>query len=380
MAERTPRLIFRNYFIRTGGILSVSSRDINFPSDHLLDPTINTRWMSRLGWNFVENFNDKVIFQEQGDELVASIQTGNFPSGALAATAVQNAMNTAAEDNTYAVTYNVGTVGFNFAKTAGPDDFLLDFSSEYLRASCHRSLGYDDQVLNGADDYDADRVAMRSEEYILVDVGDIENRDEFTFAGVAGTNATAQLIEVIAGNPGMSSNVPWTDPQFRQFLLDVDGERHVAFFESPQDWDLWALIFHDVENPDAFADCGHAFVGPVLEPTRGIQVGYGESEPDPSLITISESGAVHQDKRPPRRAFSVAWDLLPRAQKELMRAFAIEVQKGGHFWLAMDPQNFPAPETMYGVMTEDMAFQHHVSSGSPPDGFDVSLAFAEEVD
>src|SRR5688572_2545382 len=105
MAEVTPRIAYVNEL--TGATLSCSSEQAPvFGVTNLLDPTPTRVWRSKLGWNVVAGFNNKIYWAESGNNRVGTIATGNYVSGVAYAAAVTTAMNTApGHVNTYLVTY-----------------------------------------------------------------------------------------------------------------------------------------------------------------------------------------------------------------------------------------------------------------------------------
>lgn len=72
--------------------------------------------------------NDKLDFTEgSSGAAVATIPAGSYATGSALATAIETAMNAAASDNTYTVTYAAGT--FTIARNVGVDTIDLDWNT-----------------------------------------------------------------------------------------------------------------------------------------------------------------------------------------------------------------------------------------------------------
>src|SRR4051812_1376714 len=104
MATRTPRIMptLYNLGLASATIVTASSQETSLPVAFLRDPLPTRKWRSKLGWNIVAGFNDKLDFQETAAVRVATITAGNYATGAAMATAVQTALNSApGHTNTY---------------------------------------------------------------------------------------------------------------------------------------------------------------------------------------------------------------------------------------------------------------------------------------
>ncbi len=155
------RIIYQSFTGLSGSILSASSVDPSFPVKKLRDAAPSATWRSKLGWNVSLSFNDRLDFTEgSAGAAVAQLTVGNYATGDLFAAEIQTAINAAATDNTYLVTFDSATGKFTIARDTGSDTIDLDFSSgPTVARSAHLDLGYTGTDKTGSTSYESENFA-----------------------------------------------------------------------------------------------------------------------------------------------------------------------------------------------------------------------------
>ncbi len=129
MSDVTVRLAWNNVAALTGANLYASSQQSSFPVGAAKTSSQSSGWRSQIGWTVVAGFNDKLDFDEGGANRIATLTAGNYATGALFAAQVTTAMNAAAVDNTYLVTYSTTTHKFTIARATGATAVSLEWAT-----------------------------------------------------------------------------------------------------------------------------------------------------------------------------------------------------------------------------------------------------------
>lgn len=98
MPDRETRFYWQNLLNMANTSAIASSYEPGMPPAFARDPQKSKAWRSRRGWNIVRAVNDCLCIDEGGTNRFAFIEKGNYPTGALAATAIKDAMNAAGID------------------------------------------------------------------------------------------------------------------------------------------------------------------------------------------------------------------------------------------------------------------------------------------
>jgi len=91
------RFMWQNFSALGSATLAASSTVSGRAVSWLKHQLRSKKWRSATGWGFAKGFNDRLRYEEAGVARIAYV-VGNYATGALAATAIQTAMNTAGVD------------------------------------------------------------------------------------------------------------------------------------------------------------------------------------------------------------------------------------------------------------------------------------------
>jgi hypothetical protein len=227
VASRTPRIAatLNNLALGSGTIITASSQETSLPVAFLRDPLPTRKWRSKLGWNVVAGYNDKLDFTEAAVARVATITAGNYATGAAYATAVQTAMNAApGHVNTYTVTYDPATKAFTITRSAGAAALVLTFqtgANEVLNKGAHRDLGFTDTDLSGVTQTGS--AAYHSREWVRFDFGSAQAATVgIVHAHNMGTTGTANLYFKTADSQAWTSAAGFSRPHGRRSEREAD--------------------------------------------------------------------------------------------------------------------------------------------------------------
>ena len=378
---RTPRLLWNNLVKASASVLAASGAQLTFPVSNVLNATRSRTWRTPVGWVIVTGFNDSLDFTEgtTGD-ATATITAGTYATGADLAAAIQTAMNAAATDNTYSVSYDGSTKKFTIARATGSDTFGLEWSTGASanagkQGSCALDLGFDDSADDtGATTYTSDTATYQSRHYLLVDFG---AATAFQAWGLVGHNLGSNAEVRRQAN----ATDAWTAPSVNSTTWDSNPYDPVAlaFESSEQTYRYVRLVVDDTQNTDGYVELGVPFVGPYLQPDRGLRQGHVDRLLNASDLVSAYDGALFQERR--QEAFSVRGDYhrVSRTTRDALKAMEASLGVGGHLIFAMDPQSYPGSESYYGVLTAPLAYTQRVGDGSPPDRYDVGISFRESL-
>lgn len=346
MASRTPRIAatLNNLALGSGTIITASSQETSLPVAFLRDPLPTRKWRSKLGWNVVAGYNDKLDFTEAAVARVATITAGNYATGAAYATAVQTAMNAApGHVNTYTVTYDPSTKAFTITRSAGAAALGLPFqtgANEVLNKGAHRDLGFTDTDLSGVTQTGS--AAYHSREWVRFDFGSAQSATVgIVHAHNMGTTGTANLYFKTADSQA------WTAAAAFSVLSgdDLSGKR-IAFFAS-QSYRYAVLELVDTGNTAGYSEFGVPFVGTYWQPGRGFQPGASRAAEPLSVVVRADQGAVYLQRKASPKDHRLTYSGLSRADRDTYQALEDDHR---HVFFAKDPTNFPGADTIYGVI------------------------------
>lgn len=372
MADRTPRIFYANGVYDAGLVITASSQDLPVRGVFcLLDPTPSRRWRSKLGWNVVSGFNNKIYFTEAAVARIGTIVVGNYPSGTAMAAAVQTAMNTApGVTQTYTVTY-VGSV-FTITRATGASAVVLSFGVSN-NDSIHQDLAFDSTNVSAVGGASASAQAYKSREWIKL------HSSSSVFPGRTGIVYAHNMLPSGAFLPALLLQRLTTDTFDNyggtgEFMVGDDQARLFVNAGTSLDVRLWVrILIDDVRTGTVgYSEVGVIFYGDYLEPTRGVAQGWEQEQGQLTNYAVSDTGSVFVDLKPSPRSWSVEWRRLSRTDRDALVAFQNVVRVGGSFFFSFDPANFPGTEAFYVYLTRGIGFTQRVGSGSPPDRFDVA--------
>lgn len=340
MAEATPRIApqIYNLAIAAASVITGSSQETSFPLAWLRDPMPSKRWRTKLGWNIVAGFNDKIDFNRAGVK-VATIAAGTYATGALLAVAIVTALEAADAPPVWACSYDSTTKKFTISSDLA---FTLLFGTgTNIATGAGKDLGYAVADTGSATSQLAGSVSYHSREYVLFDLGSAQ----------AVTLGIAHAHNMASGGTvtlyGKSSSNAWTSPGTTQVLVGDDLiNKRILFFGS-QSFRYWALVIDDVQNTAGYSDLGVPFVGTYWQPGRGFDYGEGQQAAALSSIHTAIQGALFVVKRNAPKLHGVHFTALSRSDRITYQS--IEDAKG-HVFLAKDPTGAPGADTPYGVI------------------------------
>lgn len=365
MPDITPRLLWQNWLLLVGTILTSSSEDDSFPVEWLTDPLRSKVWRSETGWNVVSGFNNKLdITEGVSGDATATITAGNYATGALMAAEVETQINVVATDNTWTCTYSSSTNKF----TIGHDNVQTGGLEWYTGASAATSigacLGYDTTADDtGAASYPADTVSYCSREWIKADL--LTARD-CTIGLILNSNISSSAIITLAGN----STDSWASPATTQTLVG-NSTLAIKYFSATQTYRWWRFLISDVTNANGYISVGIPYVGSYTQPSPGFATPFTEEFVELSMVGIADQGASFQEDKNRAKSYDLRWPGLSNNERDKIKSAADHLKVGRPFFFSFDPQNTPS-DTIYCRMTEGITVSH-----VPPSYWQIGMSIME---
>lgn len=329
------RVLHDNLLIRSATVITASSVDSGFPVAWLRDHTPTKPWRSKLGWNIMAGWNDKLDFNRSGVK-VATITAGNYATGAAMAAAIVTALEVADATPAWACAYDAGTKKFTISSDIA---FTLLFGTgANITTGIGPDLGYAVADTVSAVSHLAGSVSYKSREWLRFDLGSAMAAT----AGVAhdhnlGASHTVKLL-------GKTSSNVWVSPGTTKTLDGDDLNKRILFF-TVETFRYWLILFEDTTNAAGYSELGVPFAGPVFEFERGAF--EAERTPEPlTMIMRAAGGAIHKVVRPAPRRYDLSFRRISRANRDAYQA--IEDARP-HGFFVMDAINYPGKETVYGT-------------------------------
>ena len=346
--------MWENWAISDLTDISVSSEQLQFPKTFLRDPLRSKRWRTQLGWNVNGELNFNLDFTEgTSGAATAVIPLDNYPTGAAMAAAIETAMNAAATDNTYTVTYSGITNLFTIARSVGVDTIDLNWSTGPNSAE---SVGVDIGFDVSADDtglttYVADFASFGSRSWVKFDFGTSVSRDVRALIAFDGNFISTTTITVEANAADV-----WTAPTFSTTLaLDTAEEdfvKAIAFIDTTT-LRYWRIVIDDARNPDGFTEMGVPYVGDYQEPSNGYAAAFTQGRNELTDMAFAEEGASFQHVRQTGFQYPLNWLGIPDAEKAKFDEMAKLVKVGRPFFMAFDPL-LDVQNTKYVMLSKPM--------------------------
>jgi hypothetical protein len=367
MAQQLPRIYFQNVVTIAGTTLAASSEQTPvYGVTNLRDPTPTRTWRSKLGWNVVSGFNNKIYFLEGASSRVGTIALGNYASGTAYAAAVTTAMNTApGHTNTYLVSYNTTTKIFTIARTAGAATVTLQFASISFQDSCHKDMAFDNVNQSGGTSYSPLLPAYKSREWVSI-TGFSPGSASARIVYNCNFGSSAVFGEINSSGTFENFTPPSQLSQVSATLLNLIPVSAVA-------GGFCRITIEDVSfNTSGYSEIGLIFVGHYLQLGRTFVQGWTLTLGQLSQYAISDTGTVFQDLKASPRAWSLEWHRLSTSNRNSLISFQNDnVRVGGSFFIHLDPLNV-STDLYYVYMTSPLQFTQRVGDGTPPDRYDVA--------
>jgi len=336
-----------NLALATVTIISASSYEVSLPTAYLLDPLPSKRWRSKLGWNIIAGFNDKIDFN-RGGVKVATITPGNYATGALLAVAIVAALEAADATPVWASTYSTTTKKFTISSDLA---FTLLFGTgANISTGAGKDLGFAVADTGSATSQVAGSAAYHSREYLLFDLGSaLAATLGIAHAHNMGATGTVTLY-------GKTTATPWTSPGTTQVLVgdDLTNKRLLLF--GTQSFRYWALVFEDVQNTSGYVELGVPFIGTYWTPGRGYQPAAQRQGVPLSAPVRADQGALYILARNSPKQHRVRYQGLSLTDRNTYQAIE---DAHGHIFFFKWPESYPGTETVYGVITDTASVDDH---------------------
>ena len=154
------------------------------------DPMKSMTWRTKIGWNIVAGFNDKIDFNLAGAK-VATLTAGNYATGTAMATQIQTALTTAYGTGTWTVTYSSST--YKFTITHSTTAFtLLPVTGANATTTALTDLGWAADT-SSATTQTSTAAVYQSRAYIKVDFGSALAVSAACLAGIQTLTANASI-------------------------------------------------------------------------------------------------------------------------------------------------------------------------------------------
>ncbi len=338
MGTTCGRLLWENWAISDLTDISVSSEQLQFPKTFLRDPLRSKRWRGQLGWNIDAELNDKIDFTEGfSGAAVGTIASGNYATGSEMADALSLAINTAATDNTYFVTYSGTTNKFTIALVLGINTIDFNWSTGPNAAfTVGKDIGFDiSSDDTGLTTYVGDFAAFGSRSWVKFDFGTVVVRDVRALVAFDGNFISTTTITVEA-----NATDTWATPSFSVTLsLDTlieDFVKAIAFIPV-ETFRYWRFVIDDPGNPDGFTEMGVPYIGEYQEPSNGFAAAFVQDRKELTSVAFAEEGANFQHVRQTGFRFPLNWLGIPEAEKPKFDEMAKLVKVGRPFFMAFEP-------------------------------------------
>lgn len=336
MGTTCGRLLWENFAISDFTDISVSSEQLQFPKTFLRDPLRSKRWRAQLGWNIDSELNDKLDFTEGTGAVTATIASGNYPTGLLMANAISTAINAAAVENVYFVTYDGPTNKFSILLVLGPGTIDLNWSTGPSAAfTIGKDIGFDvSSDDTGLFTYVGDFAAFGSRSWVKFDFGTV-TRNVRALIAFDGNFISTTTITVEANATDV-----WSSPAFSVTLaLDTaieDFVKAIAFIPV-ETFRFWRFVIDDPGNPDGFTEMGVPYVGEYQEPSNGFAAAFVQDRNELTAVAFAEEGANFQHVRNTAFRYPLNWLGIPDAEKAKFEEMARTVKIGRPFFTALEP-------------------------------------------
>jgi hypothetical protein len=366
------RWAWQNYTLLGTASVEASSAAVTRPARWLRDQLRSKTWRSKPGWNTVPGWNDELLLTEEisGDALV-TIAPGNYPTGADYAAAIEAALNAAATDNTYAVTYNAATHKLVYTRATGTAAFGIKWASYGGTAHAAKDMGFSEAADDtGETTYEGDLAVYHSREWIRYDLGGAQ---EVKLGILLEHNLSDSAVVKLQGATTAAGSL--TAPATTQ-LLEVLGDDVAYSFFAGETYRHWTVVIEDQGNEvDGFSEAGLVYIGSYLQPSRAPTLGLELGREELSTVVISDSGAHFHDEKDTRRTRPIAYEAIAESERPAFEAMAGYVKTGRNLFLWLETEELPE-QMLYGRLPQGVRITHRPARHLR---WDVEIPFAEAL-
>lgn len=371
MAERRPVILYGNLLTAATAIGRSSSEDSAATIYSMLDPLPTRKWRSKTGvWTVTSGSRDELFWKRGGIQFSTILTPGTYATPQAYATMVGDRMSATDTGAIYTVSYDSTTRQFTIASSVGPLELQVTVPIISSR-SAYGDLGFTSARV-GANSYVGDLAVYQSAAWLAWDLGSPKNFNAaVVYAHNLGGGGTVSFLASATGNV-------WTAiGRSAGGAMQGDESKRIDFFTGQSM--TYRYVGFEVDgttSPDGWVEVGHAFVGGEWEPSRSYRQGMAQQPVFLGNLLRTVEGGMSRGARKIPLQFDVTFPRLTRGDLEAFYLMLKEVQDE-HVYLALDPLNFPATRTYYGMITGVDPIPETVGDGDPPDRYTISFTFEE---
>lgn len=334
-----PILGWDNFIRNSAVLLFGSSWQTAFPIWNVQNQSRVIPWRSKLGWNVIAGFNDKIDFLDGATTRVATLVPANYATGADYLLMVQTQMNAVSVTNTWTGAYSTSTFKATLSHdNVGAGSLLFDSGANKL-TSAHLDLGYTSTDKTGGSSYTAENVSYHSREYIISDLGSAQGAELCSIFD-ALTLATGGEIRV----QGNATNV-WTAPTFNQ-LLTSGLYFHTDVFTSTQTFRYWRILVDDVQNTNGYSQLSYVHIGDKLEISVPFFFGYTKGRQELSGVNRNYRGNTLVNLNSTLHFWNTQW-IVSSADRTALETALDTIKAGVKFVFILDSNFETVQELSY---------------------------------
>jgi hypothetical protein len=351
-----PSFMWQNFGKLSGTTLTASSEEIGYPVQNIVNPLRSKTWRSKQGWNIVASFNDRLDFTEgvTGDAS-AEIAVGNYATGDEMATQLQTAINAAATDNSYAVTYSATTYKFTIARSSGAATIGLEWSTGANTArSVGECLGFDVSADDtGATTYTGDNAAYKSREFVIFSMSQALSMQ---VALVLDYNFQANDTIKFQADASPSG---WASPDSNTTLTEENANKTIRkkYFSSVSKQYIRMLVNDVTYNITGYTNIGLFYFGGFMLMARDFGMNFTQGRRELSKAVNADQGAPWLNSRPSAWTWGLAWNGISTGDKDNLNTMQDTVRINKGFFVDLEGTSTSTMKTQYVKMTRPLQFQ-----------------------
>lgn len=371
------RMLDHNYAFDTSATLSASSSNVDHPVSNLRRFFRSQVWRSS-GHYVITASNRKIDFKEAslGSELTATLPIGNYTASELA-THIKEQMESVGSE-TYTVSRSAATGKWTLS-SGGAYLALLRNSGTNVANSVWSAIGFGTEAdSTGALTYTGAKVAIHTEESILIDLRNSEQIDSFalmfnTAAGVPVKFSDSAVIKLQAS----AANI-WAAPAVDVTLsIDANYDLITHFFSSAQTYRYWRVKIVDPQNAWLYVEVPKIILAKATTLGQVPEIGFKGSSQDMSQVSETEFGQRYADLYPTRKTFQFNYAAMDAADIETLELTFQRVGQVVPIALCLDPEGALFDKDryfIYGYLSETFEQGQRFYSY-----FDTSLKIVEAL-
>lgn len=356
------------------GSITASSALVSFPARNLSNSARSKLW--KPAGNFEITTSNNKIYIDDGSPKTVTITSGNFTPAALA-TQITTDLNAASSG--WTVTYDL-TTEFKFT--------IVNSGSVTLRFSVTTDalwddIGYTLTVDTVGTSFKAQEQRNHTDEWYQLDAGAAVAQSAFMVVGLIDevfNLSTNAVIKLQASNvdiwtaPPLDLTITRSDRGLFNFFDDLD--------EVTRTYRYWRFFFQDKLNPRGpeGLSFGHMYIGDFLTTdSTNMAGGFGKTQVDPSVRSLSDSGAAFFDTKTKYHSISaVSYQVIFENDRLNLEQLYNDFGKDRPLFVAIDPKLEVSPTldelTYYANFDGDVRITHLFR-----DKYSVRLVLREAV-